>query len=884
MGTQEQPKRYGKCVIEKEIGRGARSTVYLAWHEGLQIPVAVKVMRKEGGGDEALFSERFTREARIAAQLTHHHIVRVYDCGQTDDSYYLVLEYIEGESCRERMETGADFTWKDVATIIRQVAEGLNYASTKGIIHRDLKPENIMIDKEGNARIADLGLAKEVGPGRASATADGDVLGTPYYMSPEQVRQPGDVDFRADVYSLGATLYHLVTGHVPFEAPTPFEIMTMHLNEPLTPPQVRKPELPEALCDIIMRSMAKEPQSRYQSYGDLIRDLDSLLSGGQQRPVDAVMAAVEDSLDEEPIEEPLGESVEAPHEEPVPEVAPRLRSLTPAELPTTVHNIRSKALGLGAVLAYAFLTVCIAYLCPVPREGTGLAAVAAGVAMAVMAAASAAAAYRAVNPPPEEEEPHAFDQQFSAALGWLCERLELPTPLVLMRKRFDESCRAFSSLGGRGVVYVPAEWLAMAKLDDARLQAFLAQKLASVYNGDAFIRTVLALPIGILSLGERVAGALLGPRRLSARTRLKLSRAGALVGMGAVCTVIAVLLFLGFKIGAAVLVWVGVLVLMLLCTLLLISAFERQGVICGDYFAVRVVGSADTVRSLVIVSGLLSLERDRLLHEALGPLAANVSPGGLPAPNERATVIEGVAGHYSAVAYSPDTLELARKALSGMPSAAERLNRLAKMPRKVPLLLKLAALARRSYARLLKDKSKQATNLLDLAEVRPFVRPAVAAGALATAVVGILSALQDPASQYLGFVLVVAAVSLALGFVVAREASKRLPTAGQLGWGLVVSTTCLTVVTMVGFPLVGCYMLSVQFPIVLFVSGALGVVAATVLLRLRPAGAQAPPAPAGDAGSKTAHTMMVSARDAEAEPPAPEAAPEAPDDPPADDD
>jgi serine/threonine protein kinase len=271
MAKEAEPQRFGKCLIEREIGRGARSVVYLAWHEGLQIPVAVKVMSRGGLGDEDQFAERFMREARIAAQLSHTNIVRVYDCGETEGSFYLVLEYIEGQSCKDRMGRSGPFDWPTAARIVRAVSDGLKYASTKGIIHRDLKPENIMIDKEGNARIADLGLAKEVRKGASSATAEGDVLGTPYYMSPEQVRQPGDVDFRSDIYSLGATLYHMVTGEVPFEAPTPFEIMTMHLNEPVTPPQVRNPNLPRELCDIIMRAMAKEPQSRYQSYGDLIR-------------------------------------------------------------------------------------------------------------------------------------------------------------------------------------------------------------------------------------------------------------------------------------------------------------------------------------------------------------------------------------------------------------------------------------------------------------------------------------------------------------------------------------------------------------------------------------------------------------------------------------
>jgi len=271
--------KYGKCLVEREIGRGARSVVYLAWHEGLQIPVAVKVMKKEYGLEDEHFFERFMREARIAAQLTHTNIVRVYDCGETADEYYLVLEYIEGESCRNKLEQWGPFDWQRAVQIVRQVADALRYAHSKGIIHRDLKPENIMIDSDGNVRLADLGLAKEVAHGPSSATHDGDVLGTPYYMSPEQVKNPAEVDFRSDIYSLGATLYHMATGEVPFEAPTPFEIMTKHLNEPVPPPLGVKPDLPEALNDVILRMMAKEPEDRYQSYDEMVAELDRLLSG-----------------------------------------------------------------------------------------------------------------------------------------------------------------------------------------------------------------------------------------------------------------------------------------------------------------------------------------------------------------------------------------------------------------------------------------------------------------------------------------------------------------------------------------------------------------------------------------------------------------------------
>ena len=215
MSEPEEPRTYGKCRIEREIARGAASTVYLAWHEALQISVALKVMRKDEAQQAPSLSQRVMREAHIAAQLTHPNIIRIYDCGETEDAYYLVLEYIEGKNCHEKLDEDGAFEWREAASIIQQAAEGLRHAHQRGVIHRDLKPQNIMIDGDGNARIADMGLAKVAAPGKPSETLGGDVLGTAYYMSPEQVRQPGEVDFRSDIYSLGATLYRMAVGEPP---------------------------------------------------------------------------------------------------------------------------------------------------------------------------------------------------------------------------------------------------------------------------------------------------------------------------------------------------------------------------------------------------------------------------------------------------------------------------------------------------------------------------------------------------------------------------------------------------------------------------------------------------------------------------------------------
>ncbi len=350
MTEQKHPQEYGKCRIEKEIGRGAASIVYLAWHESLRIPVAVKVMTK---GDNEGMTKRVMREANIAAQLSHPGIVRIYDCGETEDSYYLVLDYIDGDDCQHQIDEKGAYDWPRAVEIIRQVADGLRYAHERGMIHRDLKPQNIMIYANGKACLADLGLAKIISDKMSSETLAGDVLGTPFYMSPEQIKQPRDVDFRSDIYSLGATLYHMVVGGPPFEAPTAYEIMAKHLTVALVFPEEKRGNLPEPLCQLVMRAMAKEPADRYQSYDDLMADLDALLSGEQVADSDVVpahepapdadMAAIRAGIIEEAKKAPL----QAP------------THVAPDRLGATMANVQAKVAGVLALLVYVLLLACV---------------------------------------------------------------------------------------------------------------------------------------------------------------------------------------------------------------------------------------------------------------------------------------------------------------------------------------------------------------------------------------------------------------------------------------------------------------------------------------------------------------------------------------------
>lgn len=272
------PGKFGKCVLKKQLGKGATALVFLAEHEGLGIQVAVKVLRKQLSKTRPEYAQRFLREARTAARLEHPNIVRVIDCGVQSGYHYMVMDYVDGKDCMEMLRKQPEgLPWRTVVEVARQAADGLSYAVENGIIHRDVKPSNLMIDSNGRVRVTDLGLAKLTVEGVAALTQELHTVGTPNYMSPEQIRKPSDIDVRADIYSLGATSYHLVTARPPFVGDNPMEVVSKHLTEPLTPPYKVKRGLPAGLSKVICKMMAKNPDRRYQDYEQLMLDLDNLL-------------------------------------------------------------------------------------------------------------------------------------------------------------------------------------------------------------------------------------------------------------------------------------------------------------------------------------------------------------------------------------------------------------------------------------------------------------------------------------------------------------------------------------------------------------------------------------------------------------------------------
>jgi len=279
----------GGCRLETQLGKGAMGTVFKATHLALRKVVAVKLLNPSRFYQKKQV-EQFFREARAAAAIEHQNIVAVHDVGQERGLYYIVMQFIEGDSLQERIKKDVTISPKEAVRITIESARGLGVAHKKGIVHRDVKPANLMLTTTGEVKIADFGLAHQSDES-SDATGDVEIMGTPAYMSPEQI-DGRNIDHRADLYSLGVTLYYMTTGRKPFDAPTPMEVLLKHMSERLIPPTQVNPRIPKSLGQVIERLMAKDPNSRYSSTEELIEDLEDIDQGGKPRAV----AAMEDVI------------------------------------------------------------------------------------------------------------------------------------------------------------------------------------------------------------------------------------------------------------------------------------------------------------------------------------------------------------------------------------------------------------------------------------------------------------------------------------------------------------------------------------------------------------------------------------------------------------
>jgi len=252
--------------------------VYKAQQLSLDRTVAIKILPKRFS-ENPDYVQRFYKEGKAAAKLNHNNIVGAFDVGEAGGYHYFAMEYVEGKTLYEDLAKGYIFPEQEAIEIIIQVARALAHAHNKDLIHRDVKPKNIMINSLGVVKLADLGLARDSSDVQLAKAEAGKAYGTPYYIAPEQIRGEVDIDARADIYALGVTFYHMVTGRVPFEASTPSEVMKKHLKEPLIPPDHINTSLSAGLSEVIEVMMAKNKDERYVSAEELLMDLEAIQKG-----------------------------------------------------------------------------------------------------------------------------------------------------------------------------------------------------------------------------------------------------------------------------------------------------------------------------------------------------------------------------------------------------------------------------------------------------------------------------------------------------------------------------------------------------------------------------------------------------------------------------
>ena len=260
-------------ILEK-IGSGGMATVYKAKCHVLNRYVAIKILRDEFTTDEE-FVKRFEVEAQSAASITHPNIVSVYDVGVDGNLHYIVMELVKGKTLKDIIvEEKGPLPWKWSVNIAIQIASALETAHKNHIIHRDIKPHNIIITEDGVAKVTDFGIAKAVS--NSTITAFGTTIGSVHYFSPEHARG-GFTDEKSDIYSLGVVMYEMLTGRVPFDADTPVSIALKHMQEKPVEPIKLNPSIPLAVNQIIMKAMRKDPNERYQSATEMLRDLNAAL-------------------------------------------------------------------------------------------------------------------------------------------------------------------------------------------------------------------------------------------------------------------------------------------------------------------------------------------------------------------------------------------------------------------------------------------------------------------------------------------------------------------------------------------------------------------------------------------------------------------------------
>ncbi|TML16887.1 MAG: Stk1 family PASTA domain-containing Ser/Thr kinase [Actinobacteria bacterium] len=264
----------GRYRIMRKLGSGGMADVYLAEDEELGRRVAIKILNDKYATDDQ-FIERFRREAKNAAGLSHPNIVSIYDRGEAEGTYYIAMEYLDGRSLKELVVARGPLPISDAISATRQVLAALRFAHRKGVVHRDIKPHNVMADADGRLKVTDFGIARA---GVSQMTEAGSIIGTAQYLSPEQARG-APVDQRSDLYSIGIVLYEMLSGQVPFTGESPVEIAMKHLSDTPRPPSLLRPDIPPDLDMVVLRALAKSPEDRFQTAEEMDAELGRVASG-----------------------------------------------------------------------------------------------------------------------------------------------------------------------------------------------------------------------------------------------------------------------------------------------------------------------------------------------------------------------------------------------------------------------------------------------------------------------------------------------------------------------------------------------------------------------------------------------------------------------------
>jgi eukaryotic-like serine/threonine-protein kinase len=345
-------RRFGAYEVLEELGSGGMGTVYRARNVTLERIVALKTLAPHLSSDQG-FVQRFLKEARAAARLNHPSIVQIYDFGCEGGVYYLAMEYVDGQSLRAFLKR-ARLAERDALLLIRHAVAALAVAHAQGIVHRDIKPDNLMLTaKRDRLKLVDLGIAKCMGEDQGT-TQTGQAVGTPHYISPEQIRGVKDIDARADIYSLGATFFQLVTGHPPYEGGSGALVMSMHLTHPLPDPRKYVPGLSEGVCRVLRKMMAKEREERYPDVHALDRDLYRLQIGETVEPDEPTSSGIETLIGSErgetrpsahaPSPPGAGVAPATPQPEARPATPPPAPPATPVSTPTSAPTFREEDL------------------------------------------------------------------------------------------------------------------------------------------------------------------------------------------------------------------------------------------------------------------------------------------------------------------------------------------------------------------------------------------------------------------------------------------------------------------------------------------------------------------------------------------------------------